>query len=62
MAAGFILPHDKSIANGNCLDYRCSIDQLEARTGIDFFPNLSKMLGQSQADAIESKLETSFWK
>lgn len=42
MMAGFILPHDTSISNGNCLDYRVTIDELEARTGIDFFPNLEK--------------------
>jgi endonuclease G len=42
MMAGFILPHDTGISNGNCLDYRVTIDELEARTGIDFFPNLEK--------------------
>ena len=42
MAAGFILPHDASIANGDCMDYICSISELEEQTGIDFFPNLAK--------------------
>ena len=40
--AGFLLPHDNSIAGGNCLNYRMSIDELEQQTGIDFFPNLEK--------------------
>ena len=42
LMAGFLLPHDKGIADGNCLEYRMSIDDLESQTGIDFFPNLEK--------------------
>ena len=42
LMAGFLLPHDNSIAGGNCLNYRMSIDELEQQTGIDFFPNLEK--------------------
>ena len=63
MAAGFYLPHDPAIAEGNCLDYLCSIDELEEKTGIDFFPNLKKKLGAEKADALEAeKPNTSFWK
>ncbi|MBP3203187.1 MAG: DNA/RNA non-specific endonuclease [Bacteroidales bacterium] len=61
MAAGFLLPHDRTIASANCMSYICTIDELEARTGIDFFPNLAKMLGQAKADAIEGQLVRTFW-
>ena len=53
-AVGFYLPHDKSIADGNCMDYIISVDELEAKTGIDFFVNLPVVLGNAKADAIES--------
>lgn len=33
---------------------RISIDALEGQTGMDFFPNLIGVIGQSQADQIES--------
>ena len=33
---------------------RISIDELEGQTGMDFFPNLIGVIGQSQADQIES--------
>lgn len=63
MMAGFYLPHDASIANGNCMDYLCSIDELETKTGIDFFPNLKKRLGAEKADALEAAApNASFWK
>ena len=55
MAAGFLLPHDDSIAGGNCLDYIRSIDQLEDETGIDFFPNLAAAIGREAADKIEAE-------
>ena len=62
MAAGFILPHDASIANGDCLDYICSISELEEQTGIDFFPNLAKKLGAEKAGQIETQAPNNFWK
>lgn len=62
MAAGFILPHDASIANGNCMDYICSISELEEQTGIDFFPNLAKKLGAEKARQIETQTPDNFWK
>ena len=61
MAAGFIYPHDSSIANGNCLDYKCSIDELETQTGVDFFPNLERRIGKAKADEIEKQAPSSFW-
>ncbi len=33
---------------------RISIDALETQTGLDFFPNLIKIIGESQANTIES--------
>lgn len=62
MAAGFLLPHDTSISDGNCLDYIMSIDKLEEETGIDFFPNLIKVLGKDKADKIEATAPSSWWK
>ena len=62
MAAGFLLPHSSSVGSRNCMDYKCSIDQLEKQTGIDFFPNLATVLGKSKADAIEAEDPSSFWK
>lgn len=62
MAAGFLLPHDASIANGNCMDYICSISELEEQTGIDFFPNLAKKLGVEKARQIETQTPDNFWK
>lgn len=62
MAAGYILPHSSSIADGNYLDYIMSIDELEQQTGIDFFPNLAGKIGKEQADRIEAASPSSWWK
>lgn len=62
IAAGFILPHKSSIANGNFLDYICTIDELESQTGIDFFPNLSKAIGKEKADLVEAAAPGNWWK
>lgn len=63
MAAGFLLPHDRGIADGNAMNYMMSIDQLEEKTGFDFFPNLVAKIGQAKADRIESTApDTRFWK
>lgn len=61
MMAGFILPHDSSIARGNYLDYICTIDQLEEQTGIDFFPNLAGKIGKEAADKLEAATPSYFW-
>lgn len=58
-AAAFYLPHDSSISKGNYLDYLISVDELEKKTGFDFFVNLPAALGKAEADAIES--ETPSW-
>ena len=62
MAAGFLLPHDMSISYGNCLDYIMTVDELEAFTGIDFFPNLSALIGREKADAVEALEPSKWWK
>lgn len=62
MAAGFYLEHKSSLGSGNFLNYIVTIDELEARTGIDFFVNLPAEVGQATADKIEGELITSFWK
>ena len=58
-AAAFYLPHDTNISSGNFLDYLITVDELEEKTGIDFFVNLPALLGQSEANAIEA--ETPSW-
>ena len=62
MAVGFYLPHDAGIADGNSNDYICSITELEAKTGIDFFPNLAKKIGTEKAKQIEGETPNNFWK
>lgn len=62
MAAGFLLPHDDSIAGKDCLDYICSIDQLESETEIDFFPNLADVIGKEKSDKIEAETPSKWWK
>lgn len=61
MAAGFYLPHDTSIATGDYTKYILSIDDLEKKTGIDFFPNLVGKVGKDTADAIEAEKPGDWW-
>ena len=61
MAAGFLMPHTSNIAKGNYLEYIMSIDMLEEKTGIDFFPNLVSAVGEETASTIESSV-LSWWK
>ena len=61
LMAGFLLPHDKSIAGGNCLSYRMSIDELEEKTGIDFFPNLEKRNASLSARLEAAAPNAQFW-
>ena len=62
MAAGFLFPHDSGISGGNFLSYIMSIDDLEAATGIDFFPNLESVVGKSKYESIESQEPSNWWK
>lgn len=61
MAVGFLLPHDKSIAGKDFMDYICSIDELEKETGIDFFPNLERKVSKETADKIEAEKPSKWW-
>lgn len=54
-ALGFYLPHFPSDpVNGSYMDYILSIDELEEKTGVDFFVNLGVVVGESRADSIEA--------
>ena len=61
LMAGFLLPHDNGIAKSNCLNYRMSIDELEAQTGIDFFPNLEKRSPELAAQLEAAAPNAQFW-
>jgi endonuclease G len=63
MAVGFYLPHDPSIASGDCTDskYIMSIDNLEKKTGIDFFVNLSDKISKATADKVEAEAPNAWW-
>ena len=61
LMAGFLLPHDNGIAEANCLSYRMSIDELEAQTGIDFFPNLEKRSPELAAQLEAAAPNAQFW-
>ena len=62
MAAGYMLPHTESIAEGNYIDYIMSIDKLESETGIDFFPNLIQLIGEDKAALVEATEPSKWWK
>lgn len=61
MAAGYYLPHTTSISNNSFTGYVMSIDELEKKTGIDFFVNLGSAVGQDTADKIEAQTPISWW-
>ncbi len=61
MAAGFLLPHSSDIRKDNCLNYICTIDQLEKDTGIDFFPALEQAVGKETAAKIEAEAPSKWW-
>lgn len=52
-ACAYIYDHFTSQTKFSASD-RISVDRLEALTGVDFFPNLIRVVGQAEADAIES--------
>lgn len=64
MAAGFFFEHSGSINGDNFLDdkYLMSIDKLEEKTGIDFFPNLAAKIGDTAAAKIEAETPSKWWK
>lgn len=61
LMAGFLLPHSESIASGNCLSYRISIDQLEQESGIDFFPNFEKRYPSLSQQLEAATPNAQFW-
>jgi endonuclease G len=52
-AVGFYIEH-KEYSGGVKKEYSMSIDELEEKTGLDFFVNLPAKVGAFQADAIEA--------
>ena len=61
-AAGYYLSHEGSIVDDSYTDYIMSIDELEKKTGIDFFVNLPGVVGEKVAGQIESETPGTFWK
>lgn len=61
-AVGYLLPHDYTLPKNSLSQYMMSIDELEQKTGIDFFPNLIKRLGKTDADRVEAAAPSSWWK
>ena len=56
---GFVLPHQAAPEGTHFMDYACSIDEVEAQTGLDFFPVL---LDNSDGRMTEAAVDRSFWK
>ncbi|MBP5374658.1 MAG: DNA/RNA non-specific endonuclease [Bacteroidales bacterium] len=62
MAAGWFFDHNPNLPASSVNSYIMSIDQLEQKTQIDFFPNLAKQIGQTNADKVEAAEPATFWK
>lgn len=60
-ACGFWLPHKAGIGNNEFMNYKMSIDELETKTGFDFFVNLPAKVGADKAAQIEAQSPDS-WK
>lgn len=55
MGCAILLEH-RDYGNGsNFKEYAISIDELEKKTGIDFYPNLSKLIGMEAAAQVKSE-------
>lgn len=61
IACGFYLPHDSSIASDNFMDYIMSVDELETRTGMEFFKYLPEKVGATDAARIKSQAPDAWW-
>jgi endonuclease G len=55
-AVGFIFPNTK--CDGSFYDYACSVDEVEKRTGINFFEGLE----DTAEDEAEKTFDVSVWK
>ena len=58
MAIGFYYPHEGY--SGDHMEKAMTIDELERKTGMDFFVNLPAKVGQSISDKVES-VQDSWW-
>jgi len=61
-ACGFYMPHSQSIAGRNFIDYIMSVEDLEKKTGMEFFVNLPDKVGADKAREIKSQAPASWWK
>ena len=61
-ACGYYFPHTPAVAGDRFSSYMMSIDELEKKTGIEFFVNLPDAVGAEKARAIKSQEPSSWWK
>lgn len=55
MGCAILLEHRNYEDGSKFKEYAISIDQLEKKTGIDFYPNLSKLIGKEAAAKVEAQ-------
>lgn len=61
-ACGYYLPHSSSISGDGFQNYMMSIEELEKKTGMEFFVNLAEKVGAENARKIKSQEPSSWWK
>ena len=61
IACGFYLPHDSSIPSTGFMGYIMSVDELETRTGMEFFKYLPEKVGAAEAARIKSQTPDVWW-
>ncbi len=61
MMAAFYLPHNASISTANPSSYRISVDELEQKTGIDFFANFAKRYPDLSTQLEAAAPNAQFW-
>ena len=61
IACGFYIPHDPSIPSNSFMDYIISVDELKAKTGVDFFKYLPEVVGADKAREILAQKPGSWW-
>ena len=62
IACGFYYPHDSSLPADSFMDYKMSINELEEKTGMDFFVYLADKVGPEKARTIKSQEPSNWWK
>ena len=55
LGCAILLEHRDYGDGSNFKEYAISIDELEKKTGIDFYPNLSKLIGKEAAAKVEAQ-------